>query len=46
LAILAAALMAARPMQRYDTAQALAANDKVVVVGAQSGVVLVSVDQG
>jgi photosystem II stability/assembly factor-like uncharacterized protein len=42
----AAQAQAARPLQRYDMAQALAANDKVVVAGTQSGVVLISSDQG
>lgn len=37
---------AERPLQRYDTTQALAANGRVVVAGTQSGVVLVSTDQG
>lgn len=35
-----------RSVKRYDITQALAANDKVVVAGTQSGVVLVSADQG
>jgi photosystem II stability/assembly factor-like uncharacterized protein len=37
---------ASRPLQRYDTTQAVAANGQVVVAGTQSGVVLVSADQG
>jgi len=35
-----------RPVQRYDTTQALAANGKTVVAASQAGVVLVSADQG
>lgn len=35
-----------RPVQRYDISQAIASNGKVVVVGTQSGAVLVSRDQG
>ncbi|WP_434517075.1 WD40/YVTN/BNR-like repeat-containing protein [Dechloromonas sp. ARDL1] len=35
-----------RPLKRYDISQAIAANDKVIVVGTQSGVVLVSTDKG
>jgi photosystem II stability/assembly factor-like uncharacterized protein len=34
------------PVQRYDISQAIASNGKVVVVGTQSGVVLISDDQG
>lgn len=37
---------AARPVQRYDITQALAANGRTVVAGTQSGAVLVSADQG
>ena len=33
-------------VQRYDINQSIASNGKVVVVGTQSGVVLVSADQG
>lgn len=36
----------ARPVQRYDVSQAIAGNGKVVVVGTQSGVALISRDQG
>jgi photosystem II stability/assembly factor-like uncharacterized protein len=36
----------ARPVQRYDTVQSVASNDKVVVAGTQSGVVLTSDDLG
>jgi len=36
----------AKPVQRYDIVQALAANGKAVVAGTQSGVMLVSQDQG
>ncbi len=36
----------ARQVHRYDMAQAIAANDKIVVAGTQSGVMLVSADQG
>lgn len=36
----------ARPLQRYDVNQAVASNGSVVVVGTQSGVVLVSRDLG
>lgn len=42
----AVAAEAARPLQRYDTTQALASNGKVVVAGTQSGAVLVSADNG
>lgn len=35
-----------RQSQRYDVAQAIAANSQVVVVGTQNGAVLVSGDQG
>ncbi len=35
-----------RPVQRYDISQSIASNGKAVVVGTQSGVVLVSGDQG
>lgn len=35
-----------QPVQRYDINQAIASNGKVVVVGTQSGVVLISGDQG
>lgn len=35
-----------RPVQRYDISQAIASNGNVVVVGTQSGVALVSRDQG
>ena len=35
-----------RAVRRYDITQAIAANDKVVVAGTQSGAVLVSADQG
>lgn len=35
-----------RPLHRYDVAQAVASNGKVVVVGTQDGAVLVSLDQG
>lgn len=35
-----------RAVQRYDISQAIASNGKVVVVGTQSGAVLVSNDQG
>lgn len=35
-----------RTVQRYDISQAIASNGKVVVVGTQSGAVLVSNDQG
>ena len=34
-----------KPVQRYDTSQAIAANGQSVVVGTQSGSVLVSADQ-
>ena len=34
-----------RAVRRYDNIQAIAANDKVVVAGTQSGVALVSADQ-
>lgn len=40
------ALERERAVRRYDNSQAIASNGKVVVVGAQSGVVLVSEDQG
>lgn len=36
----------AKPIQRYDTVQALAANGTAVVAGTQNGAVLVSADQG
>ena len=36
----------AHPVHRYDVSQAIAANGQVVVVGTQSGVALVSRDQG
>ncbi|WP_374486349.1 YCF48-related protein [Zoogloea sp.] len=36
----------AKPVQRYDTTQALASNGKFVVAGTQSGALLVSGDQG
>ncbi|PKO85461.1 MAG: glycosyl hydrolase [Betaproteobacteria bacterium HGW-Betaproteobacteria-12] len=36
----------AQAVQRYDVSQAIAANGQVVVVGTQSGVALVSHDQG
>ncbi len=36
----------ARPLQSYDIAQAVAANGKVLVAGTQSGVILVSKDEG
>lgn len=36
----------ARPVQRHDLTQAIATNGLVVVAGTQSGVVLVSADQG
>ncbi|MDR2187770.1 MAG: glycosyl hydrolase [Azonexus sp.] len=36
----------AKSLQRYDILQSLAANDKVIAAGTQSGVVLVSADQG
>lgn len=35
-----------KAVQRYDVSQSIASNGKVVVVGTQSGVVLVSGDQG
>lgn len=35
-----------RPVQRHDLTQAVATNGQVVVAGTQSGVVLVSADQG
>ncbi len=35
-----------RPVQRYDISQAIAANAQVVVVGTQTGAVLLSTDQG
>ncbi|KAB2916112.1 MAG: glycosyl hydrolase [Dechloromonas sp.] len=35
-----------RPLRRYDTSQAIAANGQVVVVGTQNGAALVSRDQG
>ncbi|MGP1665973.1 MAG: hypothetical protein ACTS5I_08710, partial [Rhodanobacter sp.] len=35
-----------KPVQRYDVSQSIASNGKVVVVGTQSGAVLVSNDQG
>lgn len=35
-----------RPVQRYDTSQAIASNGAVVVVGTQSGAALVSRDHG
>ncbi len=35
-----------RAVRRYDLVQSIAANDKAVVAGTQSGVVLVSADQG
>lgn len=35
-----------RPVRRYDITQALAANGKAIVAGTQSGVALVSHDQG
>ena len=35
-----------RPVQRYDISQSIASNDKTVVVGTQSGVVLISIDHG
>lgn len=35
-----------RPVHRYDIAQAVASNGKVVVVGTQDGAVLLSIDQG
>lgn len=35
-----------RSVKRYDISQAIAANDKVIVVGTQSGAVLVSADKG
>lgn len=35
-----------RQVRRYDTVQAIAANDKVVVAGTQGGVALISADQG
>jgi len=35
-----------RALKRYDIVQAIATNDKVVVAGTQSGVVLVSADEG
>lgn len=37
---------AAKPVQRYDIGQAIAANDVVVVAGTQSGAVLTSTDNG
>lgn len=37
---------AAKPVQRYDITQALAANEHVIVAGTQSGAVLVSNDGG
>lgn len=42
----AARAQAEQPVQRYDAIQALAANDQIVVAGTQSGVVLISADQG
>lgn len=36
----------ARPVQRFDVSQAIAGNGKVLVVGTQSGVALISRDQG
>ncbi|MFV5214333.1 WD40/YVTN/BNR-like repeat-containing protein [Azonexus caeni] len=36
----------ARPVQRYDISQAIASNGEAIVVGTQSGVALVSHDQG
>jgi len=36
----------AKPVQRYDIAQAIAANGKVTVAGTQSGAALVSTDSG
>lgn len=35
-----------KPLQRYDVVQSVAANGKVLVAGTQSGVALVSADQG
>jgi photosystem II stability/assembly factor-like uncharacterized protein len=35
-----------KPVQRYDIAQSLAANGQSIVAGTQSGVALVSLDQG
>lgn len=35
-----------RPVHRYDISQAIAANGQTVVVGTQSGAVLLSTDQG
>lgn len=35
-----------RSVHRYDVSQAIASNDKVIVVGTQSGVALVSNDKG
>ena len=35
-----------RSVHRYDISQAIASNDKVIVVGTQSGVALVSSDKG
>lgn len=35
-----------RSVKRYDISQAIAANDKVIVVGTQSGAVLLSADKG
>ena len=35
-----------KPVQRYDISQAIASNGKVVVVGTESGVALISADQG
>jgi photosystem II stability/assembly factor-like uncharacterized protein len=37
---------AAKPVQRYDIGQAIAANDVAVVAGTQSGAVLTSADNG
>lgn len=42
----AVATESARPVQRYDSTQALAGNGQVVVAGTQSGAVLVSADRG
>lgn len=36
----------AKPFQRYDFVQALAANERVVVAASQAGAVVVSADQG
>jgi photosystem II stability/assembly factor-like uncharacterized protein len=41
-----ARLAGAQAVQRYDVSQAIAANGQVVVVGTQSGVALISRDQG